>query len=99
MKSIEFFPWVYDIKIDSKGIIFVIFHFWTIYLLSFENIKSVNEISYLSRGSWSAYNFKNRFLSRSFILELHHGWFARKVLVTPKEPADFLAHLRANGIV
>ena len=98
MKSIELLSWVYDIKTNSIGVRFVLFRNWTIYFLPFENIKSVSEVSYCSIGSISAYNFKNRFFTRTFMIEVRQGWFAHKVLVTPKEPVEFLAVLKSNGI-
>ena len=98
MKPIAFLSWLYDIKLDAKGIRFVLFSLWTVYLLPFENIKSVNEISNYSWGSLNAYNFKNRLFARSFMIEMHRGWFARKVLITPKYPSELLAYLREHAI-
>ena len=90
--------WLYDIKRDDLGICFVLFSFWTIYLLRFENIEYVTEIGYFSLGSWNSYNFKNRLFSRSFMIALRQGWFTRKVLVTPKSPDEFLLWLAENSV-
>lgn len=75
--------WLYDIKLDIQGIRFVLFNVWTVYLLEFENIESVKQIGCFSLGSLTAYNFKNRLCNRSFLIEMRHGWFTHKVLVTP----------------
>jgi len=91
--------WLYDIRPDSNGIRFVLFGFWTVHLLRFGNIKSVTEIGKVSLGTWNAYNFKNRLLARTLLIEMHRGWFTRKVLVTPKNPEEFLARLRDHGVV
>lgn len=90
--------WLYDVKIDTLGIRFVLFQWLTVNLLPWENIDSVREIGVLSPGSLTAYNFKSRFLSRTFLIHKRRGWFARKVLVTPKDPDLFLSAIRANGI-
>lgn len=91
--------WLYDIKPDPSGLRFVLFGLWTVHLLRFENIKSVTEIRSVSLGAWNAYNFKNRLLARTLLVEMHRGWFTRKVLVTPKDPEEFLACLRDHGVV
>ncbi len=99
MTSFPMLPWLYDIKLDANGVRFVLFGFWTVHLLRFENIKSVIEIGNLSLGAWNAYNFKNRLFARALLIEMHRGWFARKVLVTPKNPNEFLVCLRDHGVV
>lgn len=90
--------WLYDIKLDSQGIRFVLFSVWTIYLLRFENIEAVKEISIFSIGPWNAYNFKNRFGNRSFLIETKQGWFARKVLVTPETSEEFISFLMNHHV-
>jgi hypothetical protein len=92
------FSWLYDIKLDARGIRFVLFGAWTEHILLWDNIKGVSEIGALSPGSISAYNFKNRFLARSFLLETKRGWFTHKVLVTPREPDHFVEKLRSCGV-
>jgi hypothetical protein len=99
MRPIELLAWLYDIKQDKYGIRFVLFGFWTIHVLRFENIESVEEIGRFALGGLSAYNFKNRFLARTLIIKTRHGWFARKVLITPKEPDRFLDWLNAHEIL
>lgn len=93
------FSWLYDIKLDPRGVRFVLFCIWTVYLLPWEHIKCVNEIGVLSPGSFAAYNFKNRLFARSFLVETHRGWFTRKVLVTPKDPLEFIQELRSHGLM
>lgn len=89
---------LYDITLDSKGVRFILFHFFTVHLLRWANIKCVTEISYFSPGSIAAYNFKNRLFASSFLIEVQRGWFAKKILVTPKDPEQFVAELRRNGV-
>ena len=90
--------WLYDIKIETQGIRFVLFGIWTVYVLRAENIEYAAEIGRFSPGSWNAYNFKNRFFVPSFMVVLRNGWFARKILVTPKKPSSFLAWLKEHNI-
>lgn len=90
--------WLYDVEMDSQGLRFNLFRWLTVHLLRFENIKQVAEISRFSPGSLNAYNFKNRLGSRSFQVETRHGWFSRKVLITPKDPERFVDWLRDNGV-
>ncbi|MBT2745864.1 MULTISPECIES: hypothetical protein [unclassified Lysobacter] len=49
------------------------------------DIERVDEIGVVSIGSLSAFNFKNRFMSRAFMIKFKHGWFARQVLITPED--------------
>jgi hypothetical protein len=91
--------WLYDIRLEPRGIRFVMFCTWTVHLLQWGNIKCVTEIGMLSAASISAYNFKNRLFARSFLLETKRGWFTRKILVTPGEPDQFVERLCSSGVV
>lgn len=90
--------WLYDIRPDSDGIRFVLCRRVTLYRLRFENIKLVREVGRAALGSIAAYNFKNRFLARTFMIELKQGWFCQKLLVTPEHPDAFLDLLREHDI-
>jgi hypothetical protein len=73
--------------------------FWTVHLLKFDNIKSVQEMEPPMRfGAWNASNFKSRFFARTFLIETHTGWFTRKVLITPDKPDTFLTLLHGRGV-
>ena len=98
MKSLALLNWLYDTKLDAKGIRFGLFHRWMVHLLKAENIEAVSEIERRSIGAWNAYNFKNRFFARSFMIEAKHGWFARKLLISPKVPEEFVAWLREHHV-
>lgn len=98
MREIGFLSWLYDAKVDALGIRFVLFSFWTVHHLRFENIEAVTEIGNASWGAFNAYNFKSRFFARSFMITMRHGWFARKVLITPHGPDGFLAMLRRHNV-
>ena len=90
--------WLYDIKLDTRGVRFILLGIWTIYLLRFENIEYVTEIGRFSLGSMSAYNFKNRLFVRTFMIKMKQGWFTRKVLVTPKTTDEFLTWLMEHNV-
>lgn len=90
--------WHYDMKIETQGIRFILFGIWTVYVLRAENIEYATEIERFSPGSWNAFNFKNRFFARSFMIALRNGWFARKILVTPKTPSEFLIWLNEHNV-
>jgi len=90
--------WLYDINLDPSGIRFVLFGFLTIHVLKPDNIESVTEIGRTSIGSLTAYNFKNRFLARTFLIQTRRGWFTRRVLVTPKSPSTFTEWLKEHGV-
>ena len=90
--------WLYDVVLDENCIRFVLFRFLTVYRLKPDNLESVVEIDALSPGALNAYNFKNRFLARSFQLSLRRGWFARRLLITPKDPDTFFQWLRIHGV-
>jgi len=98
MNSMPLLTWLYDINLDEQGIRFILFGFWSVHLLRFENIKSVAEIGRFSPGAINAYNFKNRLFARSFLIEMRRGWFTRKILITPKAPEEFINWLVNNGL-
>ena len=98
MKAFTFLSWLYDVRLDEQGIRFILLRFWTIYLLKPCNIESITEIGMASIGAWNAYNFKNRFFARCFMINIRRGWFARKVLITPKSADEFVAWSRLNSI-
>jgi hypothetical protein len=89
---------LYDISPCAQGITFTLFGIFPIHKLRFDNIKSVREIKWYSLGSATAYNFKNRLFARAFFIETYHGWFARKLLVTPKSADDFIAYMTQHNI-
>ena len=99
MKPISLFSWLYDVILDARGIRFVLLRVWTIHLLKIENIESITEINQASFGSLNAYNFKNRLFARSYLIKTKRGWFARKILITPKDPDEFLVWSRGKGLV
>jgi hypothetical protein len=98
MKSLSLLTWLYDIDINRRGIAFVLLRILVIHRLPFEGIKRVIEIRHTSLGSISAYNFKNRLFARSFLIQTRSGWFTQKILVTPKNPQEFLEKLREHSI-
>ncbi|WP_162043051.1 hypothetical protein [Undibacterium sp. YM2] len=98
IKPISLFSWLYDVEPDQSGIRFFLFRVWTVHHLDVDNIESVVETHPLLPGAWNAYNFKNRFLGRSFMLEKKRGWFTRRVLITPKDPDAFCAWVKLKNI-
>ena len=98
MKSFTFLSWLYDVNLAEQGIHFTLLGFWTIYLLKPSNIESITEIGKASIGALNAYNFKNRFFARCFLIKIKRGWFAKKVLITPKSADEFIAWSRLNGL-
>jgi hypothetical protein len=87
-----------DIKLETGSIRFIVFGFITIYTLHCENIKSVEEIGRYSIGPINAVNFKCRLFARVFLINLHRGWIARKIMITPKDPDNFIVWLALNNI-
>ena len=98
MTPISVFSWLYDVDIGETGIRFVLFGAITIHLVKYSNIQSVKEVSPTSLGTFTAYNFKNRLFAKTFLLKLRRGWFARKILVTPKSPGEFISVLEKHNI-
>ncbi|MFB9242721.1 hypothetical protein IV454_04460 [Massilia antarctica] len=97
MNTIPLLSWLYDIELCDIGVRFKLLQFLTLHILEFENIESVEEIGHASLGSLGAYNFKNRLFARSFLIQTQHGWFVRKILVTPKVPNYFVVWLKEHG--
>jgi hypothetical protein len=83
------FAWLYDYRLDGDSISFVLLRAWTVHVMAATDIDTVREVGYFSIGAWNAYNLKNRFSARTFMLTLRRGWFARKLLLTPADPAAF----------
>ncbi|WP_045760867.1 hypothetical protein [Xanthomonas albilineans] len=98
MNSIPFFSWLYDVKMDVEGIRFAFLGFLTVHLLKFNEIKSVVEVGAGLSFNMGAYNFKNRLFARTFLIEARRGWFARKILITPQNPVEFISWLIENKI-
>ena len=82
--------WLYDVRLESEYLSFTLFRLWTVHVMAPADIEQVNEVGRFSPGAWAAYNFKNRLLARAFLITLRHGWFTRKVLVTPPDASAFL---------
>jgi hypothetical protein len=88
---------IYDIHLSEKGIAFVLFRVVTVYNLRFPDIECVKE----TRGGYfqfRAYNFKNRFFARTFLIQKKRGWVTRKILVTPRDPYVFVSYLVQAGV-
>lgn len=90
--------WLYDVIVEDDGIRFVVFKKLTVHFLERDRIEEVVEVGVASIGSISAFNFKSRFLARSFMVRLKRGWFARQVLITPADAERFEAWVRRHGI-
>lgn len=97
MRSIPLFSWLYDVEIDDSGIHFVLFKVMRVHTTRYEDIKEVREIRAWSIGAWSAYNFKSRLFGRVFLIELRHGWFTKKILITPKFVENFVGYLEKHN--
>lgn len=88
-----------DVRPTQLGIEFRALYFLTAYVLPFENIEYVEE---LSRGAWlrhfPVYNCKTRFFAKTFFIQKKRGIFARKILVTPQDAVTFKAVLARAGV-
>jgi len=98
MSGFHPFVWLYDVIVEDDGLRFVVFRKVTVCFVGRENIEKVMEIGPVSIGALSAFNFKNRFLARSFMIRLKRGWFARQVLITPADARQFEAWAGQHGI-
>ncbi len=90
--------WLYDIRLESGHLSFVLFRFWTVHVTTPADIEQVKEVSRLSPGAWTAYNFKNRLFARAFLITLRHGWFTRKILVTPPNASALLDWCASHNV-
>ena len=93
----EVIPWIYDVRLTARGIEFVLFSCMPVYVLTRENIEEIIE----TRGGYKylfAYNFKNRFFQRCFLIRKKKGLFTRTVLITPPNPSLFVDRLAQDGI-
>ncbi len=90
--------WLYDLRLENQTLHFVLFRVWTVHVTAPEDIEQVREVGYFSIGAWNAYNFKNRLFARTFLITLRHGWFTRKIQVTPADSPAFVNWCIAHGI-
>ncbi|MFZ6745540.1 hypothetical protein ACO0LC_20130 [Undibacterium sp. JH2W] len=97
MKPINPFSWLIHIALDPQAIRFVLFGKWTFKSLKVEDIKSVVEINQES-ATQNAGGTSKPLLARSFLIETRLGWSERKMLVTPKDPDEFLAWVKLKKI-
>jgi hypothetical protein len=90
--------YVYDIRVASEGVQFLLLSSFVVSVTKYESIEEVVETSWGGFHYLMAYNFKNRAGGRCFLIRKKHGWFARAVLVTPRDPAVFLEGLKNAGV-
>ena len=98
MKPFPLFARLYDIAVDDASIAFVLLGIVVVHQLPFRDVECVTEIGRASIGALSAYNFKSRLFVRSFLVQSRRRWFARHVLLTPKDPDVVIARLRQLGV-
>ena len=90
--------WLYDVRLESEYLSFTLFRLWTVHVMAPADIEQVKEVSRLSPGAWTAYNFKNRLFARAFLITLRHGWFTRKILVTPPNAHAFVDWCASHNV-
>lgn len=91
-------PLLYDALIEEDQLRFVLLRGLTVARVKCDNIERIDEIGVVSIGAFTAFNFKNRFMGRTFMIRFKRGWFARLVLITPKDPERFVAWAREHGV-
>ena len=92
------FAWLYDARLDGPYLAFVLLRVLTVHLTAAADIEHVREVGSLSIGTWNALNFKNRLFATTFLITLKHGWFTRRILVTPSDPSVFLGWCAAHAV-
>jgi len=88
---------LYDVRLSTRGIEFIVFSKRVFYTLEFSNINQVIE----GRGGYHflvACNFRNRFFEGCLLIQKKKGFFARKVLITPSNPGIFMDRLIKAGV-
>ena len=85
--KLEAITYIYDACPRESGIDFQLFRVWTIYVLPYAEIQSVDVQP--GWGGLFVYNFKNRLFSPSFLINKKKGWFTRRILITPARSEEF----------
>lgn len=91
-------PMLYDVLVEEDGLRFVLFRWMTVAKVKGDDIERVDEIGLVSIGSLASFNFKNRFMSRTFMIRFKRAWFARQVLITPEDAGPFVDWVRKQAI-
>ena len=89
---------LYDVRVTDELIEFVLFQRWVVYRLPFSNILQVI-VGFGGLRCIAATNFRNRFsLGGTLLIIKKTGFFTRKILISPLQPALFAEHLMRSGV-
>ena len=89
---------VYDVRTASTGLEFVLASKFVVGKMPYDNIAKVVDVPAGGVLHLMAYNFKNRSGTGCFLVRQKRSWFARSILITPRNRNDFIAALRGAGV-
>jgi hypothetical protein len=90
--KLEILTYLYDVRLTPTGLAFCVFSVWTVYVLPYTGIESV-DVQKRWGGGLFVYNFKNRLFKTAFLVRTRSGWFTRRILITPPSPEEFIRAL------
>ena len=92
------FPWLHDSRLAPNGVEIVLVGRWLVHTIPAASVASISRYEHFSLSDWGLLDLRSRFADRSFVLLLRSGWFARKVAISPPDPAAFIAWAELHGI-
>jgi hypothetical protein len=88
---------LYDVRLSEKGIEFLIFRIIVITTVAYENIEEV-KLGEKILKQWAAYRFVNRWVAQRYVITKKNSWFAKEVVVSPRNASNFIETLERHGI-
>jgi hypothetical protein len=88
---------LYDIRLSDKGIQFILFRFLVIATVPYENIEGVGLGEKIFK-QWAAYRFVNRWVAPRYVINKKKAWFAKEVVISPRNGSDFIERLKQHGV-
>ena len=90
--------YIYDVRPSPQGIEFLFLSRFVVSILPYSNIERVTEPVAGGFLHLTALNYRNRAGVACYLIRKKHAWFAKSVIVTPRDTESFVGFLREAGI-
>jgi|SRR5688572_9731021 len=90
--------YIYDVRPSRAGIEFLLLSRFVVSVLPYGDIDQVTEPVAGGFLHLTALNYRNRAGVTCYLIRKKHAWFAKSVIVTPRDSESFVGFLRDAGI-